>query len=59
MGDYKERTEQDRAAESLQEQIDRLTSGKPAVTPARKSLRDFVAEKMAEDKAPDDKTGES
>jgi len=48
MGDNKERTEQDRAAESLQEQIDRLTSGKPAVTPAPKSLRDFIAEKMAE-----------
>ncbi len=37
-------------ADSLRRQIEDLKAGRPTRAPAPKSLRDFVGEKMAEDK---------
>jgi len=41
--------EQERNAESLRQQIKEVVSGQPPAT-RRKSLRDFIEEKMAEDR---------
>lgn len=41
--------EQEKNAESLRQQIKEVVSGQPPAT-RRKSLRDFIEEKMAEDR---------
>jgi hypothetical protein len=50
MEDKEHTLEREQNAESLQRQIDEIVAGK-ATVPPKKSLRDFLAEKMAEDKS--------
>ena len=57
MDNSKKHETQEESSASLQSQIDELTEGGPLPQSSEKSLRDFFAEKMAEDRELKDKTG--
>jgi len=55
MEDTKSSPEKEQNADSLQEQIEEIIAGKTPAAAPKKSLRDFISEKMAEDKNREDR----